>query len=74
MFRIFSDRADRTRLFQGAYRSQGQLNAAVTRIALRDLGVCDVERVGERDLRVTLYSCVEWSDWLAEQIAAEFAA
>ncbi|AGL61844.1 hypothetical protein L336_0133 [Candidatus Saccharimonas aalborgensis] len=39
MFRIFSDRADRTRLFQGAYRSQGQLNAAVTRIALRDLGV-----------------------------------
>lgn len=74
MFRIFSDRADRTRLFQGAYRSQGQLDAAVMRIALRDLGVCDVERVGENDLRVTLYSSVNWSERLAEQIAAELAA
>ncbi|MFZ1801647.1 MAG: hypothetical protein WAU03_01910 [Candidatus Saccharimonas aalborgensis] len=43
-------------------------------MARRDLGICEVERVGERDLRVKLYSSVEWSDWLAEQIAAEFAA
>ncbi len=74
MFRIFGGRAERTRLFQGAYRSQAQVDIALMRIALRDLGVCDVERVGEHGLRVTLYSCVDWSDWLAEQIAAEFAA
>jgi hypothetical protein len=74
MFRIFGGRAERTRLFQGAYRSQAQVDIALMRIALRDLGVCDVERVGERDLRVTLYSCVEWTEELAEQIAAEFAA
>lgn len=74
MFRIFSDRTDRTRLFPGAYRSKRQYDAAVMRIARRDIGVCDVERVGERDLRVTLYSCVEWTNSLFEDIASEFAA
>lgn len=74
MFRIFSDRADRTRLFREAYRSPEQYCAAVMRMARRNLGVCDVERVGEHDLRVTLYSSVDWSEGLAEQIAAEFAA
>lgn len=73
MFDIFSDRADRTRLFPGAYRSQAQVDSALMRMARRDLGICDVQRVGESGLRVTLYSSVDWSDWLIQQIAAEFA-